>query len=182
MATDKRGGLRKGILVICIVVLISLALASANEFIIEPIAEESQETSANADPANSTDQGLGEENNANNIVILSVPGMGSQHCAGIVETSLLRVGGVSNVKTNVAVKEVEIKFNSSKTNESSLMAAVKNAGYENHVTKESSHEEHELKEIKNLKRRFIISLIFSLLNFSLLTFTKFQLPGIPFLA
>ena len=102
------------------------------------------------------------ENNANNIVILSVPGMGSQHCAGIVETSLLRVGGVSNVKTNVAVKEVEIRFNSSKTNESSLMAAVKNAGYENHVTKESSHEEDELKEIKSLKKRFIISLIFSL--------------------
>jgi len=68
VATDKRGGLRKGILVICIVVLISLALASANEFIIEPIAEESQETSANADPANSTDQGLGEENNANNNI------------------------------------------------------------------------------------------------------------------
>ena len=79
-----------------------------------------------------------------------------------IHTSLLRVGGVSNVKTNVAVKEVEIRFNSSKTNESSLMAAVKNAGYENHVTKESSHEEDELKEIKNLKRRFIISLIFSL--------------------
>lgn len=33
---------------------------------------------------------------------LIVPGMGSDHCVGLVSTSLRRLDGVANIRTNIA--------------------------------------------------------------------------------
>jgi P-type Cu+ transporter len=33
---------------------------------------------------------------------LTVPGMGSDHCAGIVKTSLKRLNGIGEITTNIA--------------------------------------------------------------------------------
>ena len=62
--------------------------------------------------------------------LLTVPGMGSNHCAGLVKTSIERLEGISNIETNIASHLVTVSFNSSKTSLSSIQKAVENAGYD----------------------------------------------------
>jgi P-type Cu+ transporter len=61
---------------------------------------------------------------------LTVPGMGSDHCAGIIATSLRRLGGVDEVHTNVATHRVEVHFDPARVSVERLVAAVERAGYE----------------------------------------------------
>jgi P-type Cu+ transporter len=61
---------------------------------------------------------------------LIVPGMGSDHCAGIVSTSLKRLKGVKSVKTSVASHRVEVTYDASTLAPADLAAAVERAGYE----------------------------------------------------
>ncbi|MEQ8388906.1 MAG: heavy metal translocating P-type ATPase [Alphaproteobacteria bacterium] len=61
---------------------------------------------------------------------LYVPGMGSDHCAGIVSTSLKRVDGVSDVRTNIAAHRVEVRFDIARVDKDALRAAVERAGYD----------------------------------------------------
>ena len=61
---------------------------------------------------------------------LTVPGMGSDHCAGIVSTSLKRLAGVSEVRTNIASHRVTVHFDSKKIDPKQLKAAVARAGYD----------------------------------------------------
>ncbi|HVL34985.1 MAG TPA: copper ion binding protein, partial [Burkholderiales bacterium] len=61
---------------------------------------------------------------------LVVPGMGSDHCAGIVSTSLKRLAGVTRVRTSVAAHRVEVDFDPHKLDAQALKAAVERAGYD----------------------------------------------------
>ncbi|MBX3488593.1 heavy metal translocating P-type ATPase [Parvibaculum sp.] len=61
---------------------------------------------------------------------LVVPGMGSDHCAGLVSTSLMRLDGVADVGTNIANHRVTVRFDPARTDPASLRAAVERAGYE----------------------------------------------------
>ncbi len=61
---------------------------------------------------------------------LIVPGMGSDHSAGIVSTSLKRLKGVSTVKTNVASHRVEVTYDRAALDPAELSATVERAGYE----------------------------------------------------
>jgi len=61
---------------------------------------------------------------------LVVPGMGSDHCAGLVSTSLTRLDGVADVATNIANHRVTVRFDPALTDIASLRAAVERAGYE----------------------------------------------------
>jgi P-type Cu+ transporter len=61
---------------------------------------------------------------------LIVPGMGSDHCAGIVTASLKRLAGVEEVHTNIAAHRVEVRFEPSGINTDTLKAAVERAGYD----------------------------------------------------
>jgi P-type Cu+ transporter len=61
---------------------------------------------------------------------LLVPGMGSDHCAGLVSTSLRRLTGVGDVRTNVAMHRVEVAFDSDRLEPADLAAAVERAGYD----------------------------------------------------
>jgi P-type Cu+ transporter len=70
---------------------------------------------------------------------LLVPGMGSDHCAGLVSTSLRRLTGVGDVRTNVAMHRVEVVFDSDRLKPADLAAAVERAGYEvDRVTAEAA--------------------------------------------
>jgi P-type Cu+ transporter len=60
---------------------------------------------------------------------LIVPGMGSDHCAGIVSTSLRRLPGVGSVDTNIANHRVTVTFDGEQTPADTLRAAVERAGY-----------------------------------------------------
>lgn len=61
---------------------------------------------------------------------LNVPGMGSDHCAGIVSDSLHRLPGIDKVATNIAAHRVTVEFDALATTAAQLRAAVEKAGYE----------------------------------------------------
>ncbi|MEX0943542.1 MAG: heavy metal translocating P-type ATPase [Pseudomonadales bacterium] len=61
---------------------------------------------------------------------LTVPGMGSDHCAGIVKTSLKRLDGMGEITTNIAAHRVEASYDSGKLKLSDIRAAVEKAGYD----------------------------------------------------
>jgi Cu+-exporting ATPase len=64
------------------------------------------------------------------VAKLTVPGMGSDHCAGIVKTSLKRLDGMGNITTNIAVHRVEANYNPDKLILSDIRTAVEKAGYD----------------------------------------------------
>ncbi|MDQ2075896.1 heavy metal translocating P-type ATPase [Marinimicrobium sp. ABcell2] len=61
---------------------------------------------------------------------LTVPGMGSDHCAGIVKTSLKRLEGVGEISTNIAAHRVEASYDSSVLDLADIRTAVEKAGYD----------------------------------------------------
>jgi len=76
---------------------------------------------------------------------LFVPGMGSDHCAGLVSTSLRRLDGVADVRTNIAAHRVEVRFDPARLDASALKASVERAGYDvNRVEAAESGNGHEL--------------------------------------
>ena len=61
---------------------------------------------------------------------LIVPGMGSDHCAGLVKESLMRLEGVESVETNIALHRISVTFSLQKLQLTDLKSAVEKAGYE----------------------------------------------------
>lgn len=61
---------------------------------------------------------------------LVVPGMGSDHCAGLVSSSIKRLSGVKHISTNIANHKVSVSFDAKKLSEFSIRDAVEKAGYQ----------------------------------------------------
>jgi P-type Cu+ transporter len=72
-----------------------------------------------------------------------VPGMGSDHCAGIVSTSLRRLTGVDGVQTNVAAHKVTVRFDSALTDAAAMKAAIERAGYDVAAVETSASREQQ---------------------------------------
>ena len=58
---------------------------------------------------------------------LTVPGMGSDHCAGIVKTSLKRLDGIGDISTNIAAHRVQLSYNSALLTLDDIRTAVEKA-------------------------------------------------------
>jgi Cu+-exporting ATPase len=63
-------------------------------------------------------------------ITLTVPGMGSDHCAGIVRTTLQRLGGVAEIQTNIASHRVTVSMAEGGPDADALKQAVEGAGYD----------------------------------------------------
>jgi P-type Cu+ transporter len=63
------------------------------------------------------------------VVGLRVPTMGSDHCAGLVSSSLRRVAGVTEVRTSIVDHRVEVTFDPDLVSADRVRAAVERAGY-----------------------------------------------------
>ena len=63
-------------------------------------------------------------------VVLTVPGMGSDHCAGLVSSSIKRLQGISDIGTNIANHRVTVRFDPAKASVEAIREAVERAGYE----------------------------------------------------
>ena len=63
-------------------------------------------------------------------VILVVPGMGSDHCAGIIRDSLNRLDGIEEVWTNISNHKVKVTYDPDKTDPGAIRSAVEKAGYD----------------------------------------------------
>jgi P-type Cu+ transporter len=61
---------------------------------------------------------------------LTVPGMGSDHCAGIVAGSIRRLPGIVTVTTSIASHRVRVQFDDTQTDAGAIRKAVERAGYE----------------------------------------------------
>ena len=69
--------------------------------------------------------------NYKNKLTLSVSGMGSEHCAGLVKKVIESFDSVQEAQTSFTNQEAIITFKSSETPETEeLMKAIKEAGYE----------------------------------------------------
>ena len=73
---------------------------------------------------------------------LVVPGMGSDHCAGLVRTSLERIAGVGRIRTNISDHRVRVAYDPRQTQPEGLRRAVERGGYEV-ITVEREEEEDE---------------------------------------
>jgi P-type Cu+ transporter len=71
-----------------------------------------------------------ESSTGERLVEFAVPGMGSDHCAGIISTSLKRLDGIQSVQTSVASHKVTVLFDPHVTETGALKAAIERAGYE----------------------------------------------------
>ncbi|SEG47527.1 heavy metal translocating P-type ATPase [Billgrantia desiderata] len=63
-------------------------------------------------------------------ITLTVPGMGSDHCAGIVRTTLQRLDGVGEIQTNIASHRVSVGVAQGGPDTDALKQAVEGAGYD----------------------------------------------------
>ena len=63
-------------------------------------------------------------------IVITVPGMGSNHCSGIISESLNRLDGIENIVTNIATHQVTVTFDKSHTDSSVIRQAIEKAGYE----------------------------------------------------
>ena len=123
---------------------------------------------------------LNEDKNINSRVNLSLSGMHCSSCANLIERSLKKVPGVSQVSVNFAAEKAAIIFDDKQTNSESLILAVSKVGYKAELV-ESQNGEYEKnkreKEIKEHAKNFCFSFVFSLpmLYFMMLDF--FAIPG-----
>ncbi|MCH8506808.1 MAG: heavy metal translocating P-type ATPase, partial [Ectothiorhodospiraceae bacterium] len=63
-------------------------------------------------------------------VTLVVPGMGSDHCAGIVRKSLERLSGIASIQTNSGNHHVRVRLDEDGPSPDELRATVEGAGYD----------------------------------------------------
>ena len=63
-------------------------------------------------------------------VRLTVPGMGSDHCAGLVSGSIKRLSGIAGVETSIANHRVTVRFDPALTQPGEILAAVERTGYD----------------------------------------------------
>mgnify|MGYP003639872223 FL=1 len=74
------------------------------------------------------------------FVQLIVPGMGSNHCAGLITTSVERLTGIINLTTNIANHRVEVEFDANLTSVNQIRGAIEKVGYDVTSTTSSTPE------------------------------------------
>ena len=62
--------------------------------------------------------------------VFTVPGMGSDHCAGLVSSSIKRLAGISDIATNIANHKVTVRFDPAAAGAETIKNAIERAGYE----------------------------------------------------
>lgn len=75
-------------------------------------------------------------------VRLTVPGMGSDHCAGLVSGSIRRLPGIEKLDTNISNHRVRVTFDVGQTDAQAIRAAVERAGYEVDAVDEGEATDH----------------------------------------
>ncbi|WP_198411178.1 heavy metal translocating P-type ATPase [Marinimicrobium alkaliphilum] len=76
--------------------------------------------------------------------IITVPGMGSDHCAGIVRKSLERLDGIASINTNVSNHKVTVAVESGGPEAERLRTTVENAGYDVAKVTTEAEDSHDL--------------------------------------
>jgi Cu+-exporting ATPase len=119
--------------------------------------------------------GIAEINEEKDIII-PIGGMTCAMCARSVTQSLEKLDGVSKVNVNLATEKAHITYDPNQVRISNIKKAIKEAGYE---PLEEETVEHKNTEIKSLKVKLLVSLLFTvpLLYISMGHMIGLPLPG-----
>ena len=110
-------------------------------------------------------------------IVLTVSGMDSMHCVGIVESALGKVQGVKSFHVNLATGKATVFFEKEKVKAQDLINAIRNAGYDAEIAAaEDLEKEAREKEIQSYKNKFTYSLALSTPLFYLMLSNFFPLP------
>jgi len=90
----------------------------------------------------------------------SISGMHCSSCVNTIEQEIKKLDGIINASVNFAMQKGFVEFDDTKLKPDDIFEAVKKAGYV--ASLEDTHKERKQKEIKSLKIKFIISLVFSI--------------------
>ncbi len=98
----------------------------------------------------------------NNKIVLDISGMHCASCALNIEQSLEKVAGVVSSRVNFASEKAYIEFDPGRLNVQDFIRVVEQAGYKAAVpgTMDAEKETRD-KEVKALRIKFIIALVFS---------------------
>mgnify|MGYP001442163372 CR=1 FL=1 len=108
-----------------------------------------------------------------------VKGMTCAACVKSVEDSALKVNGVEEVNVSLLTNSLEIKYNE-KFDETKLVKTIKSSGYKLQITDNKKDEDYQVEKIKDLRNRFIFSLIIMipLMYLAMGEMLKIPLPNI----
>jgi len=111
----------------------------------------------------------------NERTTLAITGMHCASCAAIITRKLKKTAGVEEANVNYGANKASIRYDPTKTNEASLITAVKAAGYGAVVADEKDREaekKRRAEEIRTYGRKFWIGFILSvpMLGFMVLSF------------
>ncbi|MBI2136758.1 copper-translocating P-type ATPase [Candidatus Woesearchaeota archaeon] len=110
-------------------------------------------------------------------VILDITGMQSQHCQGIIERTVAALGGIKEIKANLATEKAEIKYDPEKIKVFEIIKAIENAGYGASQTQSKDFEKEEReKEIRTLKLKTFITFLLSIPLFYYMAESFFGVP------
>ena len=97
----------------------------------------------------------GDEGPGGAEIRLTVPGMGSDHCAGIITDSIQRLAGIAGVGTNIVNHRVSVRFDADKIGAGEIRAAVERAGYEVAAVEEESKPSASPPAAEEIEERYL---------------------------
>lgn len=106
----------------------------------------------------------------------TVTGMHCAVCAGRVESTVSHMEGVKKASVNLATSKLTVQFDDKVTNENAICMAVKELGFGINSDSFTDNYEKRVKGVKNMRTRFILSLIFTLPLFYISMGTMVGLP------
>ena len=101
-------------------------------------------------------------------VELKIIGMHSPHCEGVIKNGLKDVKGISKVEASFPNESAIISFNPEAITLDEIKKKIKKLGYEALVKEEiktDAEREAKLKEIRNLRNKFIVGAVLSIMIF-----------------
>ncbi|MDD5433607.1 MAG: HAD-IC family P-type ATPase, partial [Candidatus Pacebacteria bacterium] len=112
-------------------------------------------------------------------IALKISGMHCQSCVVNIESELKKEKGVVEATVNLATEEARVTIDQSQTSTEKIKEIIKKAGYSAQEETTATHDQHQMakeQEIKKLKKRFILTLVF---GFPVLYLTMGQMAGLP---
>ena len=96
-------------------------------------------------------------------IILNISGMHCASCASNIESTLKRLPGIFSSQVNFATEKAYIEFEPQKLKIADLITTVEKLGYKASLPELSLDREKEIRdrEVRNLKRKFILSITLS---------------------
>lgn len=97
-------------------------------------------------------------------IALTIPDMGSDHCAGIIKTSIGRLDGIREVKINLAAHRAVVRFDPGKVVSGQVRKVVERAGYDVASVSEKGGpqedpEAQEEQQLRKARRNVVVAAI-----------------------